>query len=534
MDRPEDNLRPLPLFKDSTNTTYAPSNIWSGGSASRRLELPSWSCQPSRTLYVTGIPKNIDPIAIVDFFQTGGDMNGFYGRDVSLSGTILVSYFDLSDSIRMFTRLKSEDLFGVSVSPCFCPRQKIKQIIPGGREMHLVLINPAEIRIVVEHYTAGFNLTLAELLATIGSVRTFHETNSDSVTSEFVCEFFDVRSAVFALKALNNSTVNNCKLTVFYYEEPKDSSTMSDTNDTALFEDIQDVNNTAATQLPQLTFSKSTISTVPSITKSTMSSTYAAFASSAIKEENTDEWPSTASHDELSRAIPEIPISIKRLFGENVNPADALLTNTITSSIFERPSQVYSEDTNAPPPSLVTMADVPAANKVDLECIANGIETRTTLMLRNIPNKVDQQMLKDYLDVTNKNTYDFLYLRIDFTNRCNVGYAFVNFISARHIITFCQARVSTRWNRFNSSKICDVSFANVQGYEQLVEKFRNSSVMDRPAEYCPKLYYTTGQNQGLERPFPPPNDMRRKMRSITNANMFGMFHGGSSKSRKNH
>ena len=58
--------------------------------------------------------------------------------------------------------------------------------------------------------------------------------------------------------------------------------------------------------------------------------------------------------------------------------------------------------------SIVTKADVPKNNVVDLNRIALGLDTRTTLMLRNIPNKVDQQMLKEYIDVTNENTYDFL------------------------------------------------------------------------------------------------------------------------------
>lgn len=59
-------------------------------------------------------------------------------------------------------------------------------------------------------------------------------------------------------------------------------------------------------------------------------------------------------------------------------------------------------------PGVVTKADVPKNNVVDLDRIARGLDTRTTLMLRNIPNKVDQQMLKEYMDVTSENTYDFL------------------------------------------------------------------------------------------------------------------------------
>lgn len=34
------------------------------------------------------------------------------------------------------------------------------------------------------------------------------------------------------------------------------------------------------------------------------------------------------------------------------------------------------------------------------------------IMLRNIPNKIDSQMLKDILDETSLGEYDFMYLRI--------------------------------------------------------------------------------------------------------------------------
>ncbi|AOW01126.1 RNA recognition motif 2-domain-containing protein [Yarrowia lipolytica] len=68
--------------------------------------------------------------------------------------------------------------------------------------------------------------------------------------------------------------------------------------------------------------------------------------------------------------------------------------------------------------NIVTMAVVPRKNTIDLNRVANGLDTRTTLMIRNIPNKFTQKMLQDWVDETSKGTYDFLYLRMDFRNRC--------------------------------------------------------------------------------------------------------------------
>ena len=49
--------------------------------------------------------------------------------------------------------------------------------------------------------------------------------------------------------------------------------------------------------------------------------------------------------------------------------------------------------------------------------------------------------------------YDFCYLPIDFKNRCNLGYAFVNFVDAAATIECFNAFNAKRWNDFNSKKV---------------------------------------------------------------------------------
>src|SRR5277367_5952326 len=60
-------------------------------------------------------------------------------------------------------------------------------------------------------------------------------------------------------------------------------------------------------------------------------------------------------------------------------------------------------------------------------------------------------------------------------------------------------------NRFHSDKICDISYANIQGKESLIEKFRNSCVMDEDPTYRPKIFHSSGPLKGQEQEFAPPH-----------------------------
>ncbi|KAH6604093.1 meiosis mei2 [Trichoderma cornu-damae] len=140
-------------------------------------------------------------------------------------------------------------------------------------------------------------------------------------------------------------------------------------------------------------------------------------------------------------------------------------------------------------------------NQVDINRIRDGIDVRTTIMLRNIPNKVDQAMLKRIIDESSWGKYDFMYLRIDFANDCK--------------------------NCFKSDKVAEISYATIQGKDCLVQKFRNSSVMLEAPHYRPKLYYTsngpTPDVAGQEEPFPDPDNQSKMKRSCENAEHVGLF-----------
>jgi hypothetical protein len=124
----------------------------------------------------------------------------------------------------------------------------------------------------------------------------------------------------------------------------------------------------------------------------------------------------------------------------------------------------------------------------------------TTAMLRNIPNKYTQVGLVECLhDAGFRGQLDFIYLPIDFKNKCNVGYAFVNFRTAEACARFAMeyhlANSRDKLPGFNSKKVCEVSAARYQGCEENVRRLQASSVMPElmaNPTWLPKLFDEAG------------------------------------------
>ena len=105
---------------------------------------------------------------------------------------------------------------------------------------------------------------------------------------------------------------------------------------------------------------------------------------------------------------------------------------------------------------------------------------KTTLMVRNIPNKYTKELMLETIDAEFEGTYDFFYLPIDFKNNCNVGYAFINFKKLEYIKPFFERFNNKKWAKFNSEKICDIKYARIQGKEECEAHFKDSSLMKQP------------------------------------------------------
>jgi protein phosphatase 1 regulatory subunit 42 len=47
-------------------------------------------------------------------------------------------------------------------------------------------------------------------------------------------------------------------------------------------------------------------------------------------------------------------------------------------------------------------------------------------------------------------------------NKCNVGYAFINMVRPAYIPALVEELHGRRWPRFNSEKVCSISYGRIQ------------------------------------------------------------------------
>ncbi|KAK9271626.1 hypothetical protein L1049_001989 [Liquidambar formosana] len=146
---------------------------------------------------------------------------------------------------------------------------------------------------------------------------------------------------------------------------------------------------------------------------------------------------------------------------------------------------------------------------------SNFRDTRTTVMIKNIPNKYSLKLFLNMLDnhcihcngqIAGNDqplsSYDFVYLPIDFNNKCNVGYGFVNLTSPQATWRLYKALHSRQWEVFNSRKICEVTYARLQGLEALKQHFKNSKFACEKDDYLPVMFSPPRDGKQLTEPVP--------------------------------
>ena len=128
-------------------------------------------------------------------------------------------------------------------------------------------------------------------------------------------------------------------------------------------------------------------------------------------------------------------------------------------------------------------------------------ERFTTVMLRNIPNKYSQSVLLEAVNLKGfRKQYDFFYLPVDFRNGCNMGYAFINFIWHDCAANFKRVFRGYRLPALRSTKVCDVSWARIQGLAANIDHYKNNPINNLADPFFRPLIFEDGKPCDFPRP----------------------------------
>ena len=118
-------------------------------------------------------------------------------------------------------------------------------------------------------------------------------------------------------------------------------------------------------------------------------------------------------------------------------------------------------------------------------------DKRSTLMIKNIPNKFNQEYILNIINQNFKGTFDIFVLPTDINKYKNFGYAFINFTSSYYVPYFYFMFNGKMWFGTNSQKICKLAYSKVQGTDALLEHYPSKIVFrnEEALEVTPEQKY---------------------------------------------
>ena len=145
-------------------------------------------------------------------------------------------------------------------------------------------------------------------------------------------------------------------------------------------------------------------------------------------------------------------------------------------------------------------------NIINIENILRNRDKRTTLIIRNIPNKYTIALLLKELNINFENKFDIVYLPQDYINNSNLGFGFINFVNPLHLVLFYEEFINKKWNFFNSKKRCNLAYSKYQGKNELIKYILTKlgiSNLDNNSENIKKSFYIDN-NKNLRAPIEIP------------------------------
>ena len=196
------------------------------------------------------------------------------------------------------------------------------------------------------------------------------------------------------------------------------------------------------------------------------------FSSTSIKNDSMTKSSSTPSNNQStdfdSKILEGSSINEKEI--DNINISNSLSNSSINQANENKNNNNASNNNNN------QIIDSNEKNEeknyiLDINKVISLEDQRTTIMIKNIPNKFNKELLLSIINQNFKGTYDLFILPTDINKYKNFGYSFINFTSSYYIPYFYFMFNGKMWSSTNSRKVCELTYSKVQGKNDLLAHY---------------------------------------------------------------
>ncbi|XP_057948355.1 protein terminal ear1 homolog [Malania oleifera] len=513
------------------------------------LQLPPPSVTPTRAVLLSSVPPNVSESTVRRELEVFGEVRAVQMEKVR-EGMVAVLFYDLRRAQEAVAEIRKQHMmqqsrmkrhfdavlardsaFGRLESECLSPvpQPPPARGLVGGCAVWAQFMIPATSSVpdgTNQGTLVVFNLdsevtatALKDIFQAFGPVKELRETPLKR-NQRFV-EFYDVRDAARALREMNGKEIHG-KHVVIEFSRPGGLGRRF--YNAAGSKKPSTSNSYGPSSCPQLP--PPPVPRKISVRPESVSvySRPGRFSRTQIQNSTKKYSACKTVSTRISSSSPAVEASMATLcISGTVSNGAVRSAKKYPPANTKLPQQQQSQPSLSPPSRIRTLKgrqkNVDSRFLIIEEAMAessNCRDSRTTVMIKNIPNKYSQKLLLNMLDNhcihCNEqiagggdqplSSYDFVYLPIDFNNKCNVGYGFVNLTSPQATWRLYKAFHLQPWEVFNSRKICEVTYARLQGLEALKEHFRNSKFGSVTDDYLPVVFAPPRDGRQLTEPLP--------------------------------
>ncbi|WWC90114.1 uncharacterized protein L201_005047 [Kwoniella dendrophila CBS 6074] len=462
-----------------------------------------------RYLLIQQVPRDTTEDEIRDLIQSICKFKAIVIKHIKSKGFVLVAFYDSREAMKLYETLRKgfvrfrQDGPTIQLHCMKTEETVVRSTI--GRSSGWEAIWENSVAVIKLEISGGVGVTksnMQKILSGFGNLQRFEAIGHEGRL--FIAEFFDTRNAATAIQALDSQKAGQALISVSYVQPNIETSSCFSTSTKYTLRSAAYAPGKLGVNDP--TYRRQLDSTDSSDVFGYPASAGASNSSSLHTPKSSTFNRIRSDQDVFGSRKPSSLYSTASQSGYSTPRSWDRASMIGSQTGYETPAQLLALGRRLHEPGtvqgLINNADIeararqgqglgghwnnndrkaiPAQNRVFPERILSGLDNRTTVMIKDVPNKLSRQELVDILEEVVPGEYDFVYLRFDFKNCCNV---------------------------------LQVSYADIQGKAALINKFKNSAVMGVIEDWRPQIFYSSGRMKGKPEPFPDSDNLAVRQRS---------------------